>query len=176
MEEPQKPREKPRLCQERECHVRISRRKPFLDSLQTARTRRCMHARRAMASQAVVEGVDASTTAASMHGARDADAADATLRKWFAAADRDADGMVSGVEAQRFFARCEPQLSQRNLAKIWALADQKRQGFLDRDAFCVAMRLVAQVQRGKAPSLEARVRARGACCAVARARPWSPAT
>jgi hypothetical protein len=111
-----------------------------------------------MASQAVVEAVDATVAAGvSAHDVRDADAAVTTLRKWFTAADRDADGVVNGVEAQRFFARCEPPLSQRSLATVWALADQKRQGFLDRDAFGVAMRLVAQVQRGKTPSLEARL-------------------
>ena len=72
----------------------------------------------------------------------------------FAAADRDGDGVISGPEAHRFFARLEPPLSQRQLARVWALADDSRDGFLSRERFGLALRLAAQTQRGE--SLDAR--------------------
>lgn len=58
----------------------------------------------------------------------------------FDSADRDGDGVVSGIEAHRFFARLEPPLSQRALARVWALADDTRQGWLSRDRFGIALR------------------------------------
>jgi EH domain-containing protein 1 len=79
----------------------------------------------------------------------------AMVQDWFRIADKDCDGVVSGVEAQRFFARCEPPLPQRALAQVWALADQKREGYLSRAAFGDAMRLIALHQSGVKPSLEA---------------------
>ena len=59
-----------------------------------------------MAAQAVTEAA----------APREADDA-AALATWFREADRDGDGVVNAVEAQRFFARCAPPLSQRALAR-----------------------------------------------------------
>ena len=72
----------------------------------------------------------------------------------FAAADRDGDGVITGPEAHRFFARLEPTLSQRQLARVWALADETREGFLSRERFSIALRFAAQAQRGE--TLDAR--------------------
>jgi hypothetical protein len=108
------------------------------------------------APQALVESIGAGSSSSSAD-------VEQTLSFWFREADRDGDGAVSGVEAQRFFARSQPAVAQRALAKIWALSDQKREGFLSREAFGTAMRLLALEQQGRAPTLEARAMLARSC-------------
>lgn len=72
---------------------------------------------------------------------------------WFNAADKDNDGRVNGQEAVEFFSRSG--LSKQQLAKIWVLADQKRQGSLNLKNFTLALWLIGNAQEGLEMSVEA---------------------
>lgn len=65
--------------------------------------------------------------------------------RWFAIADSDRDGRVTGKDAVEFFQRSG--LPREVLAKVWDLANSNRQGFLDRAAFHKAMDLIAMGQQ-----------------------------
>ncbi|XP_024631358.1 EH domain-containing protein 2 isoform X2 [Medicago truncatula] len=70
----------------------------------------------------------------------------ATYQQWFNLADSDGDGRISGNEATKFFALSN--LSRSQLKQLWALADNKRQGFLGFSEFVTAMQLVSLAQAG----------------------------
>ncbi|GMH45278.1 hypothetical protein BSKO_13235 [Bryopsis sp. KO-2023] len=70
-----------------------------------------------------------------------------TYDKWFAYADSDEDGRLSGPDAVKFFERSG--LPRDILAKVWGLADSKREGFLGRFSFHKAMELISMAQHGK---------------------------
>ena len=72
---------------------------------------------------------------------------------WFNAADTDGDGRVNGNEAVVFFGRSG--LSKQQLAKVWVLADQKRQGSLNLKNFAVALWLIGNAQQGLEVSVDA---------------------
>ncbi|GAB4817911.1 hypothetical protein N2152v2_004957 [Parachlorella kessleri] len=64
--------------------------------------------------------------------------------RWFQQADRDGDNRITGPDAVKFF---ELSLLPRDvLAKVWAHADSKRQGYLDFNAFVKAMELCSLAQ------------------------------
>ncbi|XP_006646902.1 EH domain-containing protein 1-like [Oryza brachyantha] len=65
---------------------------------------------------------------------------------WFAVADPDGDGRVTGADATRFFAMSG--LSRADLKQVWAIADTRRQGFLGFGEFVAAMQLVSLAQAG----------------------------
>lgn len=67
-------------------------------------------------------------------------------REWFDIADSDGDGRITGNDATKFFALSK--LPRQELKQIWALADSKRQGFLDLAEFVTAMQLVSLAQAG----------------------------
>ncbi|CAL9107586.1 unnamed protein product [Musa acuminata var. zebrina] len=67
-------------------------------------------------------------------------------QQWFAYADKDGDGRITGNDALKFFAMSK--LSRPELKQVWAIADSKRQGFLDLLDFISAMQLVALAQAG----------------------------
>ncbi|XP_074582603.1 EH domain-containing protein 1-like isoform X1 [Curcuma longa] len=69
-----------------------------------------------------------------------------TYQDWFAVADKDGDGRITGNDALKFFAMSK--LSRPELKQVWAIADSKRQGFLDVEDFISAMQLVALAQSG----------------------------
>ncbi|PNX66218.1 eh domain-containing protein 1-like [Trifolium pratense] len=64
----------------------------------------------------------------------------ATYQEWFNIADSDGDGRISGNEATKFFALSN--LSRSQLKQLWALADNKRQGFLGFSEFVTAMQVL----------------------------------
>ena len=64
---------------------------------------------------------------------------------WFAHADADGDGRVSGAEAVHFFMRAG--LPKTDLAKLWDAADHERAGSLDRRAFSLACALIGALQQ-----------------------------
>lgn len=66
--------------------------------------------------------------------------------EWFDIADSDGDGRITGNDATKFFALSK--LPRQELKQIWALADSKRQGFLDLAEFVTAMQLVSLAQAG----------------------------
>ncbi|MEW5318543.1 MAG: hypothetical protein WDW38_009759 [Sanguina aurantia] len=66
--------------------------------------------------------------------------------RWFAIADADRDGRVTGKDAVGFFA--QSGLPREELAKVWDLANSARQGFLDRYSFHRAMDIIAIAQQG----------------------------
>ncbi|XP_052141399.1 EH domain-containing protein 1-like [Oryza glaberrima] len=66
---------------------------------------------------------------------------------WFAVADPDGDGRVTGADATKFFAMSG--LSRADLKQVWAIADTKRQGFLGFGEFVAAMQLVSLAQAGE---------------------------
>ncbi|XP_020265550.1 EH domain-containing protein 1-like [Asparagus officinalis] len=66
--------------------------------------------------------------------------------EWFSVADADGDGRVTGSDALKFFAMSN--LSRPELKQVWAIADSKRQGFLDFQEFVSAMLLIALAQAG----------------------------
>lgn len=68
-------------------------------------------------------------------------------REWFDIADSDGDGRITGNDATKFLALSK--LSRQELKQIWALADSKRQGFLDLAEFVTAMKLVSLAQVGR---------------------------
>eukprot|EP00850_Spirogloea_muscicola_P020383 SM000214S06777 [mRNA] locus=s214:134420:135538:+ [translate_table: standard] len=71
---------------------------------------------------------------------------DRAFRAWFAFADSDGDGRVSGGDAVRFFSRSG--LPREQLKQVWALADSGRHGFLGPAEFSAAMRIIALAQAG----------------------------
>jgi hypothetical protein len=73
--------------------------------------------------------------------------------RWFAAADADNDGRLTGGDAVRFFERSG--LPRDQLAKVWAFADSARRGYLDVAAFTRALELVSLAQASGQVSLEA---------------------
>eukprot|EP00884_Botryococcus_braunii_P005177 jgi/Botrbrau1/14660/Bobra.0108s0021.1 len=75
---------------------------------------------------------------------------------WFPLADTDHDGRISGENAVKFLDRSG--LDRQVLAKIWALADSSRAGFLDQSGFFRAMDLVAVAQQTGDVSAEAYTR------------------
>lgn len=66
--------------------------------------------------------------------------------EWFSVADSDGDGRVTGSDALKFFAMSG--LSRAELKLVWAIADSKRQGYLDFQEFICAMQLIALAQSG----------------------------
>lgn len=64
---------------------------------------------------------------------------------WFQAADQDRDGRLPGHDAVTFFERSN--LPREQLAKVWALADNGRRGYLDVQTFSYAMELLSVIQR-----------------------------
>ena len=70
----------------------------------------------------------------------------AVFDRWFALADNDGDGRVTGGDAVGFFTRSG--LPKDALAKVWELANTARSGYLDRPAFHRAMELIALAQSG----------------------------
>jgi len=80
--------------------------------------------------------------------------------RWFAAADLDGDGRVSGAEAVQFFGRAG--LAKAQLAKLWELADNPARGFLERGQFDRAMALITIAQvRGRSIAPKGRMPRRG---------------
>ncbi|KAH0435512.1 hypothetical protein IEQ34_026593 [Dendrobium chrysotoxum] len=67
-------------------------------------------------------------------------------QEWFALADSDADGRITGNDAIRFFGMSK--LTRPELKQVWAIADSKRQGFLGFNEFIIAMQLIALGQAG----------------------------
>ncbi|XP_010534255.1 PREDICTED: epidermal growth factor receptor substrate 15-like isoform X2 [Tarenaya hassleriana] len=72
---------------------------------------------------------------------------------YFRRADLDGDGRISGAEAVGFFQRSG--LPKQVLAQIWSYADRSRSGFLGRQDFFNALRLVtvAQSKRDLTPEI-----------------------
>ncbi|XP_027064310.2 EH domain-containing protein 1 [Coffea arabica] len=67
---------------------------------------------------------------------------------WFAFADSDGDGRLTGADATKFFALSN--LPRHDLKQVWAIADSKRQGFLGFKEFITAVQLVSLAQAGHA--------------------------
>uniref|UniRef100_A0A0D9WUD1 Uncharacterized protein n=1 Tax=Leersia perrieri TaxID=77586 RepID=A0A0D9WUD1_9ORYZ len=72
---------------------------------------------------------------------------EAAFEAYFSAADLDRDGRISGQEAVSFFRASA--LPQPVLAQIWTYADKNRTGFLGREDFYNALRLVTVAQSGR---------------------------
>ena len=72
-------------------------------------------------------------------------------RQWFPLCDTDNDGRITGNDAVTFFSKSS--LNQQALAKVWGCADLNRQGYLDKDGFIRAMRVIALAQIGVSPSV-----------------------
>ncbi|KAJ7554602.1 hypothetical protein O6H91_05G000500 [Diphasiastrum complanatum] len=66
---------------------------------------------------------------------------------YFQKADSDGDGRISGAEAVAFFRGAN--LPQVTLAKIWQFSDQAQRGFLLREDFSNALKLITVAQSGK---------------------------
>lgn len=64
----------------------------------------------------------------------------------FSKADSESIGVLVGEKAVAFFAHAE--LPPTILGKIWQLADQDNAGFLTRQQFDIALRLIGKAQRG----------------------------
>nr|GMD57983.1 EH domain-containing protein 1 [Ipomoea batatas] len=71
-----------------------------------------------------------------------------TYQEWFACADSDGDGRITGNDATKFFGMAN--LSRQDLKQVWAIADSKRQGFLGFREFVTAMQLISLAQAGHA--------------------------
>uniref|UniRef100_A0A453ST30 EH domain-containing protein n=1 Tax=Aegilops tauschii subsp. strangulata TaxID=200361 RepID=A0A453ST30_AEGTS len=67
-------------------------------------------------------------------------------RDWFALADSDGDGRITGPDAIKFFAMSS--LPRADLKQVWAIADSKRLGYLGFGEFITAMQLVSLAQAG----------------------------
>lgn len=67
-------------------------------------------------------------------------------QQWFAVADSDGDGRITGNDATKFFAISN--LSRSELKQVWAYADTKRQGYLGFKEFVAAMQLISLAQAG----------------------------
>ncbi|KAL5223561.1 hypothetical protein ABZP36_010200 [Zizania latifolia] len=72
---------------------------------------------------------------------------EAAFDAYFRAADLDHDGRISGQEAVAFFKASG--LPQPVLAQIWNYADKNRTGFLGREDFYNALRLITVAQSGR---------------------------
>jgi hypothetical protein len=70
-----------------------------------------------------------------------------TYGAWFKIADEDHDGRLTGADAVKFF--CRSGLAKEDLAKVWAVADSTRQGYLGKAQFLKAMVAVALAQMGQ---------------------------
>ncbi|KAG0581898.1 hypothetical protein KC19_3G018200 [Ceratodon purpureus] len=68
-------------------------------------------------------------------------------RAWFEYADADGDGRLTGNDAVKFFSLS--QLPRTELKQVWAIADEKRQGFLGFKEFVSAMQVISLAQSGK---------------------------
>ncbi|XP_078448431.1 uncharacterized protein LOC144716999 [Wolffia australiana] len=66
---------------------------------------------------------------------------------FFRLADLDSDGRISGAEAVNFFQGSG--LPKHVLAQIWMYSDTKKAGFLSREQFYNALKLVTVAQRGR---------------------------
>eukprot|EP00731_Ephydatia_muelleri_P017986 Em0011g26a len=75
----------------------------------------------------------------------------AIYEKYWAGLDAKKTGKVDAVTAANFLKRS--QLKETILHKIWELSDPVGQGYLDKQGFYVALRLVAACQNGKEPAL-----------------------
>ncbi|GFH15321.1 uncharacterized protein HaLaN_11525 [Haematococcus lacustris] len=69
--------------------------------------------------------------------------------RWFAFADTDRDGRVTGKDAVSFFEKSG--LPRDVLAKVWDMANSGRQGYLDRMSFHKAMDLISLAQQEGLP-------------------------
>ena len=67
-------------------------------------------------------------------------------KRWFGLADQDQDGRVTGKDAVEFFGLSG--LPKEALSRAWQLADLNRQGYLGKDQFVRALRVIALVQSG----------------------------
>ncbi|XP_066377080.1 EH domain-containing protein 1-like isoform X1 [Miscanthus floridulus] len=67
-------------------------------------------------------------------------------QEWFALADADGDGRITGPDAIKFFGMSK--LSRADLKQVWAIADTRRQGYLGFPEFITAMQLVSLAQAG----------------------------
>jgi len=67
-------------------------------------------------------------------------------QEWFALADSDGDGRITGPDAIKFFGMSK--LSRPDLKQVWAIADSRRQGYLGFPEFVAAMQLVSLAQAG----------------------------
>ena len=67
-------------------------------------------------------------------------------KRWFGLADQDQDGRVTGKDAVEFFGLSG--LPKEALSRAWQLADLNRQGYLGKDQFVRAIRVIAMVQGG----------------------------
>lgn len=76
----------------------------------------------------------------------------AVYDSWFATADGDRDGRVTGADAVQFFDRSG--LPRDVLARVWDLANSSRAGYLDRGSFGKAMELISLAQSGQLVSKE----------------------
>ncbi|KAL0302005.1 UNVERIFIED_CONTAM: EH domain-containing protein 1 [Sesamum radiatum] len=65
---------------------------------------------------------------------------------WFAFVDSDGDGRLTANDASKFFSMSN--LPRPDLKQMWAIADSKRQGFLEFKEFVLAMQLVSLAQAG----------------------------
>lgn len=65
----------------------------------------------------------------------------------FEHADSEKIGVVMGPQAVPFFGKSK--LSPKILGEIWQIADHADQGFLTKDEFYVALKLIALAQSGK---------------------------
>jgi EH domain-containing protein 1 len=65
---------------------------------------------------------------------------------WFAFADSDGDGRITGPDAIKFFGMS--RLPRADLKQVWAIADSKRLGYLGFGEFITSMQLVSLAQAG----------------------------
>eukprot|EP00244_Chara_vulgaris_P011509 TRINITY_DN5720_c1_g1_i1.p1 TRINITY_DN5720_c1_g1~~TRINITY_DN5720_c1_g1_i1.p1 ORF type:complete len:556 (-),score=109.69 TRINITY_DN5720_c1_g1_i1:1253-2920(-) len=77
---------------------------------------------------------------------------DLLYRKWFAFADEDGDGRLTGQDAVRFFSMSN--LTRDQLKRVWAIADIGRQGFLGYKEFVIAMQVISLAQAGHEISVD----------------------
>ncbi|CCX29879.1 Similar to Uncharacterized calcium-binding protein C800.10c; acc. no. Q9HGL2 [Pyronema omphalodes CBS 100304] len=70
----------------------------------------------------------------------------------FRAADTENIGVVTGELAVKFFEKSG--LSPRILGEIWGIADTENRGYLTKQDFCVALRLIGQAQSNQHPRPE----------------------
>lgn len=70
---------------------------------------------------------------------------EALYGQWFQLADTDHDNKLTGPDAVKFFERSG--LPRQNLAKVWALSDNARRGFLDFKGFKKALDLISIAQQ-----------------------------
>lgn len=73
-----------------------------------------------------------------------------TIECWFAGLDQDGDGRLTGRDCRDFLVRSG--LPQEILARVWAVSDSNRNGYLDVRLFGRAMDLMALAQAGQDPT------------------------